>query len=70
VPLRRDVVEVIGAPQSGAMRVLDEDGTLLAVGTRDAAHARDPLRICDSFRLYIASGGSAPGAWTGNSQDL
>ena len=59
VPLRQDVVEVIGSPRHGAMRVLDEDGTLLAVGTRDSERPRDPLRICDSFRLYVASGGSA-----------
>lgn len=60
LPLRQDVVSVIGSPRHGAMRVLAEDGTLLAVGTRDAERPRDPLRICDSLRLYVgASGGAA-----------
>ncbi len=59
-PLRQDVVETIGSPRHGAMRVLGEDGTLLAVGTRDSERPRDPLRICDSFRLYVESAGSAP----------
>jgi tRNA pseudouridine55 synthase len=59
-PLRQDVVEIIGSPRHGAMRVLGEDGTLLAVGTRDSERPRDPLRICDSFRLYVESAGGAP----------
>lgn len=60
LPLRQDVVEVIGSPRHGAMRVLDAEGNLLAVGTRDAERPRDPLRICDSLRLYVDAGGSAP----------
>lgn len=62
LPLRQDVVEVIGSPRHGAMRVLDQNGILLAVGTRDADHPRDPLRICDSLRLYVEAGGNPAGA--------
>lgn len=63
-PLRSDVVETQGAPTIGAMvgplRIVDEDGTLLAIGTRGGDHPRDPLRVCDSFRLYVdANSGSA-----------
>jgi tRNA U55 pseudouridine synthase TruB len=65
LPLRQDVVKVIGSPRHGALRVLDEQGTLLAVGTRDADHPRDPLRICDSLRLYVESGGNPAGARAG-----
>ncbi len=66
-PLRTDVVETLGALTLGAMsgpvRILDEDHTLLAIGTRGGDHPRDPLRVCDSFRLYVeASGGSATAA--------
>ena len=64
-PLRTDVVETQGAPTIGAMvgplRIVDEEGTLLAIGTRGGDHPRDPLRVCDSFRLYVeaSSGGAA-----------
>jgi len=60
LPLRQDVVQVVGSPRHGAMRVLAEDGTLLAVGTRDSERPRDPLRICDSVRLYVEAAGSSP----------
>lgn len=60
LPLRQDVVKVIGAPQHGALRVLDEAGRLLAVGRRDADHPRDPMRICDTLRLYVEADGGAP----------
>ncbi len=61
LPLRQDVIRTIGTPRGGAIRVLDEDETLLAVGTRDAERPRDPLRVCDSLRLFIeASPGPAP----------
>jgi tRNA pseudouridine55 synthase len=59
-PLRQEVVETIGSPRHGAMRLLDEAGTLLAVGTRDAERPRDPLRVCDTFRLYIDSATGTP----------
>jgi tRNA pseudouridine55 synthase len=53
LPLRQDVVETIGSPRAGAMRLLDEARTLVAVGYRDPDRPRDPLRVCDSFRLCI-----------------
>jgi tRNA pseudouridine55 synthase len=65
-PLRTEVVETVGAASIGAvigpLRILDEEGTLLAIGTRGGDHPRDPLRVCDSFRLYVeaAEGGAAP----------
>ena len=67
-PLRTEVVETVGTPTIGAvvgpLRILDEEGTLLAVGTRGGDHPRDPLRVCDSFRLYVeaSAGGAAAGA--------
>jgi tRNA pseudouridine55 synthase len=66
-PLRTDVVEVMGASTLGTivgpLRIVDEEGTLLAVGTRGGDHPRDPLRVCDSFRLYVeaSAGGAAAG---------
>jgi tRNA pseudouridine55 synthase len=62
LPLRQDVVETIGSPRAGAMRLLDENRTLVAVGFRDPDHPRDPLRVCDSFRLCVdpANAGAAP----------
>ncbi|HXV13521.1 MAG TPA: tRNA pseudouridine(55) synthase TruB [Candidatus Krumholzibacteria bacterium] len=67
-PLRNDVVETVGAPTIGAiagpLRILDEEGTLLAIGTRGGDHPRDPLRVCDSFRLFVEAspGGTGAGA--------
>jgi tRNA pseudouridine55 synthase len=64
-PLRTDVVEVVNAASIGAvigpLRILDEEGTLLAIGTRGGDHPRDPLRVCDSFRLFVeaSEGGAA-----------
>ena len=63
-PLRTDVVELVGTPTIGAvvgpLRILDEGGMLLAIGTRGSEHPRDPLRVCDSFRLFVeAAGGTA-----------
>jgi tRNA U55 pseudouridine synthase TruB len=51
LPLRQDVVETIGSTRGGAIRLLDETRTLLAIGFRDPDRPRDPLRVCDSFRL-------------------
>jgi tRNA pseudouridine55 synthase len=53
LPLRTDVVERIGSTAGGAIRLLDEARTLLAVGFRDPDRPRDPLRVCDSFRLCV-----------------
>lgn len=62
LPLRSDVLETIGGPRTGAIRLLDEGHVLLAVGYRDPERPRDPLRVCDSFRLCVdpaAAGGAA-----------
>ncbi len=65
-PLRNDVVEILHTPTIGAivgpLRILDEEGTLLAIGTRGGDHPRDPLRVCDSFRLFVAASPGAAGA--------
>ena len=61
LPLRQDVVETIGSTRGGAIRLLDESRTLLAVGYRDPERPRDPLRVCDSFRLCtepVTAGGT------------
>lgn len=55
LPLRRDVTETIGSTRGGAIRLLDESHTLIAVGFRDPERPRDPLRVCDSFRLCQTS---------------
>ena len=62
LPLRTDVLETIGGRAVGAIRLLDEDHALLAVGYRDPERPRDPLRVCDSFRLCVdpaPAGGAA-----------
>lgn len=56
LPLRQDVVEKIGETRGGAIRLLDETRALIAVGYRDPDKPRDPLRVCDSFRLCIEPG--------------
>jgi tRNA pseudouridine55 synthase len=55
LPLRQSVVETIGSTRGGAIRLLDETRALLAVGYRDPDRPRDPLRVCDSFRLCVDS---------------
>ena len=62
LPLRQDVTETIGSPRAGAIRLLDEDHALLAVGFRDADRPRDPLRVCDSFRLCVEVDSGRAGA--------
>jgi tRNA pseudouridine55 synthase len=65
LPLRTEVVESIGSTREGAIRLLDETHRLLAVGFRDGERPRDPLRVCDSFRLCIepvAAGGTPAGS--------
>jgi tRNA pseudouridine55 synthase len=59
LPLRTDVVERIGSTTGGAIRLLDEARTLLAVGFRDPDRPRDPLRVCDSFRLCVGPTGDS-----------
>lgn len=58
LPLRQDVIETLGAPRGGAIRLLDEAHALLAVGYRDPDRPRDPLRVCDSFRALCQTGDS------------
>lgn len=54
LPLRNEVVETIGSTrEGGAVRLLDESRALLAVGFRNPDRPRDPLRVCDSFRLCV-----------------
>ena len=53
LPLRQDVIETIGSPRAGAMRLMDETRVLIAVGYRDGDRPRDPLRVCDSFRMCV-----------------
>lgn len=62
LPLRQDVLEKIGDTSGGAMRLMDESRALIAVGYRDPDRPRDPLRVCDSFRLCIepAAAGGTP----------
>jgi tRNA pseudouridine55 synthase len=62
LPLRQDVVEVVGAPRRGALRLLDESRVLVAVGTREGDRAKDPLRLVDSFRLYVDGDADEPQA--------
>jgi tRNA pseudouridine55 synthase len=61
LPLRTEVMETIGSTRAGAIRLLDEQHRLLAVGTRDAERPRDPLRVCDSFRMFVEAHADGPG---------
>ena len=54
LPLRTDVVEVIGSTRGGAIRLLDENRALLAIGYRDSERPRDPFRVCDTYRVVDA----------------
>jgi tRNA pseudouridine55 synthase len=62
LPLRQDVMETVGAPRAGALRLLDPSRTLVAVGAREGERARDPLRLVDSFRLFIEADTDASAA--------
>jgi len=54
LPERQDAVRTIGTPGGDSpLRMLDESGTLLAVGLRRAGDARDRLKLVDSFRLFV-----------------
>lgn len=62
LPLRQDVIDVVGTPKGGAVRLLDEDRGLVAVGTCHGDRPRNPLRVVDSFRLFVEAGrGAASG---------
>jgi len=59
LPLRTDVVDVVGTPRPGVLRLLDESHSMLAIGMREGDRARDPLRLVDSFRLFVDAGNLA-----------
>jgi len=57
LPGYNDVLETVGAPEVGnTIRLLDEMGELLAVGTRGEGAARDRLKCVDSYRLFADNG--------------
>jgi tRNA pseudouridine55 synthase len=54
IPVTRDVVKTIGEVKAaGPVRILDNDGALIAVGQRNSGKRRHPLQLVDTFRLYI-----------------
>lgn len=53
LPEPGDVVRTLGTPSPGPLRMMDEAGTLLAVGIRRPADSHDRLRVVDSFRLFV-----------------
>ena len=53
LPGMRDVVESVGDfKKGGPVRILDEAGSLIAIGERSHGKRRHPLQLVDSFRLY------------------
>jgi tRNA pseudouridine55 synthase len=55
LPSQNDVVETIGRPgHSAAVRILDQDGVLLAVGSRADVSKR--FTLVDSYRLMVDRG--------------
>ena len=53
LPGIKDVVESFGdVKKGGPVRILDEGGTLVAIGERSLGKRRHPLQLVDSFRLY------------------
>ncbi len=53
LPDAQDVTKTTGTLGEGAVRMLDEDGTLLAIGRRNSLDTRDRLHVIDSFRLFV-----------------
>ena len=54
LPGGQDIVETIGeADPGGAVRIMDEAGTLLAVGNRSESAARRRLSWVESYRLFV-----------------
>lgn len=53
LPGAQDVVRTVGELSAGAVRLMDEDERLLAVGTRRDDAGRDRLHVVDSFRLLM-----------------
>lgn len=57
LPTVRDVLEMQGSVgESGAVRILDQAGELLAIGSRTAGAERRGLALVDSFRLFVNRG--------------
>lgn len=53
-PTQNDVVKTVGDSEDpSALRILDEAGELLAVGTRSEGARRDRLAWVDSYRLFV-----------------
>jgi tRNA pseudouridine55 synthase len=55
IPQPQDVVRTVGALGPGAVRILAEDGALLAVGRRGRDEGRNRLQVVDSFRLFVSA---------------
>jgi len=54
LPAEGDIVEKVGAAEpGGAVRIMDESGTLLAVGSRSVSAARRRLSWVESYRLFV-----------------
>lgn len=54
LPTGRDVVKTVGTFDSGcAVRILDESGELLAIGSRSSEDERKKFSLVDSFRLFV-----------------
>jgi tRNA pseudouridine55 synthase len=54
LPVIRDVVKTIGDVKGdGPVRILDDDGALLAIGQRNQGKRRHPLQLVDTFRMYV-----------------
>ena len=59
LPGEQDVVQHIDvSPDGGPVRILDERGHLLAIGTRPAHAAGRRVAAVESFRLFVANGQS------------
>ena len=57
LPRRAEVVRTVGVCESAkSLRILDESGQLLAVGTRRGGRGADPLACVDSYRLMVHVG--------------
>ncbi|MCK4775024.1 MAG: hypothetical protein KAT30_09565, partial [Candidatus Krumholzibacteria bacterium] len=49
-----DVVKTIGEiRKEGPIRILDDEGSLVAVGKRNPGKRRNPLQLVDSYRMYV-----------------
>lgn len=54
LPDTRDVVKTIGEIRiEGPIRILDDEGSLVAVGKRNPGKRRNPLQLVDSYRMYV-----------------